>query len=506
MRKELEKLISIDREINLLNHIGALLGWDQETYMPPKAITERSEQLALVESLVHERFTRPEIAELLAALGSTEKNPRGQEDLSALERAFLREFREEYDRRTKLSARLVAEIARATSLAQQVWIQARQDNDFDAFAPHLGTIVSLMREKAECLSEGCTYYDSLLNLFEPGITEASLRRIFDTLKTELVELLAAIRPRPAVAADFLSRPCPAERQKAINEWLLELLPYDRTRGRLDTVAHPFTTTLGSDDVRITTRYIEDNFVSGIFSTIHETGHALYELGIDPGKEYALTCLSEASSMGIHESQSRLWENIIGRSRALWKNNYHRLAELAGPTLEGVSLDDFIRGINKVEASLIRTEADEVTYCLHVILRFELESALINGQLEVRDIPAAWNERMKKYLGIEPPDDSRGCLQDVHWSAGLFGYFPSYALGNLYAAQFWDAMKAEIPDLEQRIESGDLVTPLDWLRKKVHIHGAVFRPEELVVRATGTELDPGHFIGYLRGKYSRLYGF
>jgi carboxypeptidase Taq len=272
------------------------------------------------------------------------------------------------------------------------------------------------------------------------------------------------------------------------------------------VAHPFTTTLGSDDVRITTRYIEDNFVSGIFSTIHETGHALYELGIVPGKEYMRTRLSEASSMGIHESQSRMWENIIGRSRAFWMKNYARLVELAGPTLEGVSLEDFIRGINKVEPSLIRTEADEVTYGLHIILRFELESALIDGGLEVRDIPAAWNERMNELLGIEPPDDSSGCLQDVHWSAGLFGYFPSYALGNLYAAQFWDAMRADIPDLEQRIEAGDLASPLGWLREKIHAQGAVFRPDELILRVTGTKLDPGHFVRYLRSKYSSVYGF
>jgi len=506
MRKELEKLVAIDREIGLLGHIGALLGWDQETYMPQAAGAERAEQLELVESLVHERFTRPELGELLSALGSTHENPGGDDRLSPDEKAYLRAFRRDYERRTKLPADLVAEIAKQTSLGQQAWAKARQANDFTAFAPHLERIVELMRREASCLSSGGNPYDALLDLYEPGATESSLTKIFSSLKAELGGILASIRSRPPLDAPFLSRECPKERQKAINDWLIGILPYDTERGRLDTVAHPFTTTLGSDDVRITTRYIEKLFVSGIFSTIHEAGHAMYELGIAPPPGFARTRLSEAASMGIHESQSRMWENVIGRSPSFWKRNYARLAELAGSTLEGVGLDLFIKGINKVESSLIRTEADEVTYGLHVILRFELESELISGRLAVRDLPSAWNDKMRSLLGIEPPDDASGCLQDVHWSAGLFGYFPSYALGNLYAAQFWDAMREDIPGLEKRIEEGELGLPLAWLREKIHAPGAAFTPGELIERVTGSALEARHFTDYLRAKYSTIYGF
>jgi carboxypeptidase Taq len=512
MRKELKRLIELDREAGLLGHVGALLGWDQETYMPPKAVGERSEQIALIEGIAHEKAVSPEIGDLLGSLGSTTASPLGDPALAERERAYLRALRREYDKAAKLPADLVAELARATSLGQASWAEARAKDDFPAFAPRLERIVELKRRQADCLSAGSARaprYDALLDLFEPGATSESIARVFAALRADLVALLGRISSRPQVDDSFLRRPCPADRQAAISEWLMRLMSYDRERGRLDTVAHPFTTTLGSDDVRITTRYIEDFLASGIFSTIHEAGHALYELGIAPGEEYGRTRLHEAASMGIHESQSRMWENMIGRSRAFWKGNYARLAELAGGTagpLGGVGLDAFVRSVNKVEPSLIRTEADEVTYGLHVILRFELEAALIGGDLAVPDLPAAWKAKMKELLGVEPPDDARGCLQDVHWSAGLFGYFPSYAMGNLYAAQFWSAMKRDLPDLESRIESGDLASALDWLRANIHGPGAAWLPGELVRRVTGSGLESGHFTGYLNDKYSRVYGF
>jgi carboxypeptidase Taq len=506
MRKELERLISLDREAGLLSHIGALLEWDMETYMPPMAAEERAEQSALVQSLAHERLSRPEIGELLAALGSTGERPTGDPSLAPRERAYLRALRRAYDRETKLPADLVAGLARETSLAQQAWAKARAQDDFASFAPHLDAVLALKRRQAACLSSGGNPYDALLDLFEPGGTEAAIARTFAALKADLVGILADIRSRPQIDDSFLGRGCPVERQRAISEWLVDLLPFDRRRGRLDAVEHPFTNTLGVDDVRITTRYIERNFTSSVFSTIHETGHALYEMGIATGAEFARTRLAEVWSAAIHESQSRMWENVIGRSASFWKRNYARLAELAGPTLEGIGLDRFIAGINKVEPSLIRTEADEVTYGLHVILRFELESELIAGRLSAEGVPAAWNAKMRELLGVEPPDDASGCLQDVHWSFGLFGYFPSYALGNLYAAQLWDAMRDDIPGLEARVEEGDLGAPLDWLREKVHAHGAAYLPGELVRRATGSDLDAGHFTRYLRDKYSRIYGF
>jgi carboxypeptidase Taq len=510
MRKELERLIELDREIGLLGHIDALLGWDQETYMPPKAVDERAEQMALVQALAHERATAGEIGDLLAALGSTTETPLGDPSLGERERAYLRVLRRSYDRDTKLPAELVAELARETSLSQAAWVEARAKNDFPAFAPHLERMVELKREQAACLSGGsvggATRYDALLDLFEPGSSEASLTATFAALRGELVELLGRIRSRPQADDSFLRVPCPVSRQAAISEWLMDLMSYDRSRGRLDTVAHPFTTTLGSDDVRITTRYLEDYFPSSLFSTVHEAGHALYEQGIAPGARFARTELHDAASMAVHESQSRMWENMVGRSRSFWAGNYRRLVELAGGTLEGVGLDAFVGAINKVEPSLIRTEADEVTYCLHIVLRFELEAGLIGGDLAVKDLPASWKAKMKELLGVEPPDDASGCLQDVHWSAGLFGYFPSYALGNLYSAQFWSAMKKEMPDLEKKIEVGELGPLLAWLRKNVHEPGASYLPGELIQRATGSSLDPGHFTEYLREKYSRIYGF
>jgi carboxypeptidase Taq len=506
MRRELEALIALDREIGLLSHIGSLLEWDMETYMPPKAAAERADQSSLVQSLAHERLVRPQIGELLASLGSTGDRPEGDPSLEPRERAYLRAMRRAYDRETKLPGDLVADLARETSLAQQAWAQARAKDDFQSFAPRLDAVLRLKRRQAACLSSGGNPYDALLDLFEPGGTEAEVAATFAALKSDLVSILADIRSRPQIDDSFLYRNCPVERQKAISEWLVDLLPFDRERGRLDTVEHPFTNTMGVDDIRITTRYIEGNFTSSVFSTIHETGHALYEMGIATGEAFARTRLSEVWSAAIHESQSRMWENVIGRSASFWKRNYPRLAELAGPTLDGIGLDRFVAGINKVEPSLIRTEADEVTYGLHVILRFELESDLIAGRLSVEGLPAAWDARMGELLGIEPPSDSAGCLQDVHWSFGLFGYFPSYALGNLYAAQFWDAMRDDIPGLEGRIEAGDLGEPLAWLRERIHAWGAAYLPGELVRRATGSDLDARHFTSYLRGKYSRIYGF
>jgi carboxypeptidase Taq len=510
MRKELSRLIELDREAGLLVHIDALLGWDQETYMPPGAVEERSEQIALVQALAHERAVSSEIGDLLAALGSTAETPLGEPSLDGRERAYLRVLRRAYDRETKLPASLVSELARATSLSQAAWVEARRSDAFAAFAPWLERIVELKRNQAACLSagspnSGASAYDALLDLFEPGCTEAFLSSLFAGLRRDLVELLGRVRSRPQVDGSFLRRPCPVSRQAAISEWLMDEMTYDRSRGRLDTTAHPFTTTLGSGDVRITTRYLEDDFTSSLFSTVHETGHALYEQGIAPGPSFARTRLHDAASMAIHESQSRLWENVVARSRAFWASRYGRLAELAGSALEGIGLDAFARAVNRVEPSLIRTEADEVTYCLHVILRFELESRLIRGDLAVRDLPEAWSAGMKELLGVAPSSDAEGCLQDVHWSAGLFGYFPSYALGNLYAAQLWSAMRASIPDLEERIAAGELGDLLVWLRKNVHEPGATYLPGELIERASGAKLAASHFTAYLSEKYSRVYG-
>ena len=439
----------------LLENRGAALGWEQETYMPRVAIEERADLLADIESAAHEKATSPEIGKLLDQLGSSTGNPGGPETLPTIDRAYLRVLRRKYDQATRIPTELVSEMAKATSLSQAAWVEARKNNDFRTFSPHLSRMIDFNRRIAACLAPEKKPYDVLLDRFEEGGTEAQVASVFGALRTDLVELLDKIRGRPQVDDSFLRRHCPAAAQTEASAYFMKTLGYDTSRGRLDTTAHPFTTTLGESDVRITTRYEESFFPSSVFSTIHETGHALYELGIDPSPEYRRTSLAEASSMAVHESQSRLWENTVGRSLGFWLQHLPRLKSMLAPTLDGVGLEDFYRAINRVEPSLIRTEADEVTYSLHVILRFEIESALISGDLAVNELPGAWNDGMKRLLGVAPQDDANGCLQDIHWSIGSFGYFPSYALGNLYGAQWWDAMKSQGLDPKAAVELGDL---------------------------------------------------
>ena len=502
----IEQLRTLDSEAKTIEHIGAILGWDQETYMPAAAIDERADQLAMIESLVHDKISSPRIGELLAELGSTSANPEGGTGLRAIDRAYLRVMRRIHDQATKLPGELVSEMARATSLSQAAWAEARKANDFAAFAPHLERMLGFNKKVAACLDPHARPYDVLLDQYEEGGTEAGVASVFGTLRKDLVALLDKIRGRPQVDDSVLRRHCPAAAQARASSALLGILSYDPERGRLDTAAHPFTTTLGSSDVRITTRYLENFFPTGVFGTMHETGHALYELGIDPAPEYRRTSLAEASSMAIHESQSRLWENLVGRSLGFWRNHLAAIQKELSPVLDSVGLEAFHMAVNKVEPSLIRTEADEVTYGLHVILRFELEGALVSGNLAVADLPAAWNEGMRKLLGVVPPDDARGCLQDIHWSMGEFGYFPSYALGNLYSAQWWDTMKRQGLDPAGAVEKDDLASILAWLRTNIHKHGAVYKPGELAMHVSGTPLDPSHFTRYLNNKYAGVYGF
>lgn len=505
MKPELQNLIDLDRERVLVAHIASLLAWDQETHMPPGAEEERAEQLAWLEGSAHEKAVDPRIGEHLAALGCSDSNPGGDPSLDPDARAFLRVLYRTYAREVKLPADLVTETAKAQSLGQSAWVRARSENDFSAFRPHLERILDLKRRAAACLDPDKKPYDVLLDLFEPGSDEAQVRRVFDPLRKDLSSLLARIRSKPQVDDSFLRKPCSKEAQTTASRYFMELLGYDLDRGRLDVTAHPFTTTVGRADVRITTRYDEGYFLSSLFSTIHETGHALYEQGVNPPAEYAGTCLADGASMGIHESQSRMWENVVGRSRPFWSREYPALRAVLGEVLSGVSLDAFLRGINKVEPSLIRTEADEVTYGLHIILRFEMEADLLSGRLAVQDVPAAWNAKTRDLLGIEPPSDAKGCLQDVHWSAGLFGYFPSYSLGNLYAAQFVQALRKDL-DLDGRLREGDYASVLGWLRKHIHAPGAALLPNELCERVTGKPLDAAHFVDYLNRKYAEIYGF
>jgi len=498
MHPKTAQLIELDRGHTLVAHIGALLGWDQETYMPSKAIEERAEQLALLEGLAHQKAVNPKVGELLNALEA-------ENDLSEDEKAYIRSVRRDYDRETKLPESFVTEYAKAASIAQATWAEAKRNNDFSAFQPHLEIMIELNKRRAAYLNPKAKPYDVLLDLYEPHSTQKSIEAVFSTMKSYLVEILNQIRSRPQIEDKCANRRVNESTQAKISTYFMNVLHYEKDRGRLDVSAHPFTTTLGSSDIRITTRYIEDYFPSSLFSTLHESGHALYEMGIDPNPAFRGTKLAEPICMSIHESQSRLWENIIGRSRMFWERNFSALSALLGEPNEDLDLESFLRSINRVNPSFIRTESDEVTYGLHIIARFELESALFEGKLSVEDVPDAWKAKYKDLLGIEPPDDRRGCLQDVHWSMGAFGYFPSYALGNLYGAQFWGTLKRDVPDIETRIAEGDTLSVLNWLRSNIHVHGSRYTPGELVEKVTGTPLDAQWFERYLREKYSEIYG-
>lgn len=498
----LDRLYALDRQNRHWAHISALLQWDQETYLPPAGVEDRSEQVALLEARLHEGQTNPELGRLLGALGSTAKNPLGDETLQPVDRNFLRVLRKSYDRATCLPAELVTAAAKAEALSQAAWVQARKQNNFALFAPHLQTMIDFAKQKARLWGFEEVPYNGLLDLHESGMTVDTIDGVFTPLRRELTALTRKIATRRPAERDFLDRDYPVDQQDQFGRDLMKALGFEVPRGRLDLSAHPFTTTVGSDDIRITTRYFPKNILSGLFSIIHETGHALYEMGFDP--KLRGTSLADGASMGIHESQSRLWENVIGRSLPFWEGQFPRLQDRFSEQLKGISAQAFYRGVNDVHPSLIRVDADEVTYSLHIILRYELEKRLFAGELSVQDLPRAWNALMVELLGLEPETDAEGVLQDVHWSMGAFGYFPSYALGNLYGLQMWETLKKDIPDIDDHIRCGRFDVPLGWFRDRVHRLGAQLLPLELIEAVTGKAPGSGAFIEYLTKKYSPLY--
>jgi carboxypeptidase Taq len=401
----------------------------------------------------------------------------------------------------------VREIARTTALAQQAWRSAREGSDYAAFAPWLERVLSLSRAKAECYrSDPATpLYDVLLDVYEPGAKAAELERVFAELRARLAPLIAEIaaagpRPAPRVQAGDVAIPL----QQALNTRVAERMGFDFDAGRLDVSTHPFCEGIGPGDTRLTTRYREDAFTDSLSSTMHEAGHGLYEQGL-PKAELFGQPLAEAASLGIHESQSRLWENMVGRSREFWHWVLPHARQLFGAAMSGVTGDDLYRAMNRVEPGLIRVDSDEATYNLHIMLRFDLERALLDEELSVADLPGVWNERVRADLGLEVPDDRRGCLQDIHWSMGAVGYFPTYTLGNLYAAQLWSAARRALPDLDERIAHGELAPLLEWLRENVHRYGRELSAAELCERATGSALSAAPFLEYLESKLRPLYG-
>jgi carboxypeptidase Taq len=509
MSDVLQKLHTIDREYRHLEHTVAALQWDQETYLPPAGVEERAEQLALLEGIAHERLTAPETGRLLAELGSVSANPRGDEALPGLERDFLRVMRRRYDRAVKLPADFVSAAARAEGLSQPAWAQARRNNDFAAFLPHLRTMIEFARKKAEFwgfgnnAELGGSLYDGLLDIYEPGMGEAEIGALFGILRERLSALLKKIQLCPQPDVSFIKQTFPVETQLAFNQKLMDYLGFDRQRGRLDASAHPFTTSLGSNDIRITTRYFPENLLSGVFSVIHESGHALYEMGFP--LELRGTCLADGASMALHESQSRFWENVIGRSRAFWQGLFPIFRDFFPEQLRHANAEACYRAVNEVKPSLIRVDADEVSYSLHIILRFELEKRLISGELDPEKLPLVWREKTSEYLGLESETDADGVLQDIHWSMGSFGYFPSYALGNLYGLQFAEKLTSDIPELESLVAAGAFERLYAWFKDTVYCWGCRLEPAELLHKVTGAKLQVNPFLRYLEGKYTELYG-
>lgn len=478
---------------------ASLLGWDQQTNMPHNGVVERSEQLATLSKLIHELTVAEEHGKMLDDLLEYTKTLDPDSDDARL----IRRAKIDYDKATRVPTERVAEYARVTALAQEAWVEARAKSDFKLFQPHLEHIVALRREYADYFKPYDHVYDPLLDDFEPGLKTAEVKDIFNRLRPQQVELLKAIASRPQVEDDFLHLKYEDKKQWDFGVDVITRFGFDWKGGRQDRSAHPFTTSFGIGDVRITTRIIEDMVTSAMFSTMHEAGHGMYQQGLD--RSLSRTILANGTSMAVHESQSRMWENLVGRSRPFWKFFYPKLQELFPGQLGNVSMEKFYKAVNKVSPSFIRVESDEATYNLHIMLRLELEIALMEGSLEVSQLPEAWNAKMKEYLGITPPNDAKGVLQDVHWSGGMIGYFPTYALGNLVSAQLWEVINRDIPDLESQIEQGKFDALLGWLRDKIHRHGAKFDPQELVQRVTGSKIDPQPYVNYLRKKYSDIYG-
>ncbi len=484
------------REIGQLGATAALLSWDAETTMPPKGLATRAEQLSLLAALTHDRLTDPALGKLLDELAHRDDDP--------IVVTNVREMRREYDRAVKVPRALVQRLAEVSTIAKDAWAKAREQSAFEVFAPHLDQLLDLNRQVADAVGYEGEQYDALLDEYEPGATAAELTALFASLRGPLSELVrtlgeAACKPD----ATILSRCYPVEAQKLWCRQTAELMGFDFAAGRLDVSTHPFCSGTCSDDVRLTTRYDENHFSSAVFGTMHEAGHGLYEQGLPA--EHAFTPAGQAVSLGIHESQSRLWENMVGRSRAYWDRFYEQCRVAFPEALSDVSVDAFYGAINVVQPSMIRVEADEVTYNLHIILRFEIERGLVSGKLAVEDVPDAWNAKMQSLLGITPARDAEGCLQDIHWSMGAFGYFPTYTLGNLYAAQFYSAAEQELGDLTDQIRGGDFRGLRGWLRSNVHQHGQCYRATELVERITSGPLSIEPFMAYLRGKFLPVYG-
>jgi carboxypeptidase Taq len=495
-----DRLCRHARETALLASIEDQLGWDERTYMPPAAGAYRAEQIAYLSGLVHRRRTEKCVGEWLAELADSPLAADPHSDAGAT----IRQMRRQYGKLTRLPTELVEELTRSSVLGQQKWVEARKADDFAMFRPLLEKIIGLKRQQAEAYGYQDSIYDALLDDYEPDAKSADVAKVLAGLREELVPLVSAIANSDRVApVEILERCYGVPVQEAFGKLAAAKIGFDFQRGRLDVTHHPFCSGGGPDDTRITTRYHERHFSHGLFGILHEAGHGIYDQGLRT-EQYGLPPGSYVS-LGIHESQSRMWENFVGRGRAFWQYFFPAAQGAFPASLADVNIDDFYFAINDVRPSLIRVEADEATYNLHIIVRFELELALLEGDLPAADLPQAWNEKYRQYLGIEPPSNADGVLQDVHWSAALFGYFPTYSLGNLYAAQFFEQADADLGGLDAQFARADFTPLRDWLREKIHRHGQCYTATELLERTTGKPLSHAALIRHLRGKLGPLYG-
>lgn len=480
-----------------LDALGAalgIMGWDQQTYMPAGGAAARAEHVGRLSSLYHATLT-DDITGKLIDDAAAEAAP------GSLDAALVRVTKRSYDLATKLPTELVARKAKLSAEGHEVWVQARKNNDFKAFQPVLSEMFQIAGEEASLLGYSAHPYDALLDQFEEGATQADVRAMFDGLRGPIVGLLQEIQANGHKTDDHhLYGDFSVERQKTFTEHLIASIGFDLNRGRQDTAPHPFCTGWSVGDIRLTTRF--ENYVgSSIFGSLHEAGHGMYEQGSDPSLDRSPLC--GGVSLGIHESQSRLWENIVGRSKPFWKYFLHEF-QAAFPKLAAYGYEQFYKMINQVEPSLIRVEADEVTYNLHIMVRFEIECDVLTGKLDIKDMPEAWNAKYKEYLGVDVPNDAQGCLQDVHWSGGMIGYFPTYSIGNLLSYQFWAALKRDIPEVDEQIAAGNFAEILGWLRESIYRHGKIYTPKELVQRVTGKEMSADDYVAGLTAKYRDVY--
>ena len=497
VQQKLQEFKSYLRKIGYLGNALALADWDMRVYMPKKAVDSRSDMITYLSGEIYKLETSDQMKEYLEYFEALD-------DLDIVTKAMVKNCRKNYNQTKKIPEERYTEFVKVASKSGMAWEDAKEKSDFSIFLPYLEKVVEFKKEFVGYWGYEGDRYNTLLDFYEPSITVEKLDEVFGELKEGIVKILEKIKKSNVeVKSDFFNKSFPKEQQDEFSTMLLKKIGYDFDAGRLDESVHPFTTDFGNKDVRITTHYYENEFRSAVFSSLHEGGHGIYEQDIPD--ELEGTLLDGGASMGIHESQSRFYENIIGRSKEFWKFFYPE-AQRRFNQFDGISLENFYKGINEVKPSLIRIEADELTYSLHVIIRYEIEKELINGRVEVKDLPSLWNAKYKEYLGVEPTKDAEGVLQDVHWSDGSFGYFPSYALGNLYGAQFLNKMLKDVPDLYERIEAGDFSAMHQWLVENIHKHGAVYAPAELIKMVTGEELKAAYFIDYLYNKYSEIYNF